>query len=146
MRLVVNRSNILHQMIGGETVIVNLTTGTYYSLRYSCADIWSLIEQGVQRNLFVQTLGERYEASAESLDQDVTRILEELEKEGLLVASAEDSPSTPHEPLQTSSDSAKLQYTPPQIEKFEDMQDLILLDPIHEVDEDEGWPHLKPSN
>jgi len=30
-------------------------------------------------------------------------------------------------------------YAPPVLETFSDMQDLLLLDPIHEVD-DAGWP------
>ena len=34
----------------------------------------------------------------------------------------------------------KTQFEFPIIEKFTDMQELLLLDPIHEVDE-KGWPH-----
>jgi hypothetical protein len=33
---------------------------------------------------------------------------------------------------------------PPVLEPFGDMQDLLLLDPVHEVDEDAGWP-TKPA-
>ena len=29
------------------------------------------------------------------------------------------------------------------LERFDDMRDMLLLDPIHEVDE-AGWPHTKP--
>jgi hypothetical protein len=29
------------------------------------------------------------------------------------------------------------------VAKYSDMEDLIMLDPIHEVDES-GWPHPKP--
>jgi len=28
------------------------------------------------------------------------------------------------------------------VEKYTDMQDLVLLDPVHEVDE-RGWPHVQ---
>ena len=34
----------------------------------------------------------------------------------------------------------RVPYVPPVLEKFTDMQDLILLDPVHEVSE-RGWPH-----
>jgi hypothetical protein len=30
---------------------------------------------------------------------------------------------------------------PPVLQKFQDMKELILLDPVHEVHEDLGWPH-----
>jgi hypothetical protein len=34
-------------------------------------------------------------------------------------------------------------FEPPLLEKFDDLQDLILLDPVHEVLEEEGWPHAR---
>jgi hypothetical protein len=36
----------------------------------------------------------------------------------------------------------KPRFEPPILRTFEDMQDLLLLDPIHEVDE-MGWPNAK---
>jgi hypothetical protein len=33
-------------------------------------------------------------------------------------------------------------FVPPSLAKFQDMQDLLLLDPIHETDEP-GWPARK---
>ena len=40
----------------------------------------------------------------------------------------------------TSSKTEKLGFEAPILQKYTDMQDLLLLDPIHEVDE-AGWPH-----
>ena len=34
---------------------------------------------------------------------------------------------------------AKKPYTAPAVQKYDDLEDLLLLDPIHEVDE-AGWP------
>lgn len=34
-------------------------------------------------------------------------------------------------------------YTRPEFEKFDDMADQLLLDPIHQIDE-RGWPQSKP--
>ena len=31
----------------------------------------------------------------------------------------------------------------PRLEKFDDMQQLILLDPVHEIDETAGWPRMR---
>jgi len=35
-------------------------------------------------------------------------------------------------------------FAPPVLEVYTDMQDLLLLDPIHDVDETVGWPSPKP--
>ena len=36
-------------------------------------------------------------------------------------------------------DSAKIPFEPPRLERYTDMKDYFLLDPIHEVDS-AGWP------
>jgi hypothetical protein len=62
-----------------------------------------------------------------------------LSTEGLVVPLEEDAASpdsTNRQPLPEPSG-----FEPPVLEKFTDMQDLILLDPVHEVDE-RGWPHV----
>ncbi len=40
---------------------------------------------------------------------------------------------------------SKDDFTNPVLEKFTDMADLLLLDPIHEVDES-GWPNKPPDS
>jgi hypothetical protein len=36
-------------------------------------------------------------------------------------------------------------YEPPVLKKYDDMADLLLVDPIHDVAADKGWPH-RPSD
>ena len=36
---------------------------------------------------------------------------------------------------------SKWKYTKFEIEKFTDLEDILGLDPIHEVDEEKGWPN-----
>jgi len=35
-------------------------------------------------------------------------------------------------------------FVKPILQKYTDMADLLLLDPIHEVDAGQGWPHPAP--
>ena len=102
-RFRVNSPNVIHETIEGEVILIDLKTGTYYSLRDSGAAIWQSIEQGA---------GE-----------------DDIEAE----------------PMARPSDNgaARLPFAAPVLEKHTDMQDLILLDPVHEVGA-EGWPHPAP--
>ena len=34
-------------------------------------------------------------------------------------------------------------YQAPVFERFTDMGDLLLLDPVHEAEDEKGWPHPK---
>jgi hypothetical protein len=33
-----------------------------------------------------------------------------------------------------------IDYVPPVLERFDDVRDLLLIDPIHQVDQEYGWP------
>lgn len=34
-------------------------------------------------------------------------------------------------------------FVPPVLRKYTDMQEFMLVDPLHDVDEQAGWPHAK---
>ena len=131
-RVIVNSGQVINEVIDGEAVIINLGTGDYFSLRGSGAAVWSALEQQASIDDIVTAL-ERVGMPDARLH--VTTLVEQLLAEGLVVP-VDDVPATP-----TMVDlPVTLDLTPPSLEKFTDMQDLILLDPVHEVDE-RGWPH-----
>jgi hypothetical protein len=80
----------------------------------------------------------RYEVDLETARQDVERFASQLLEERLVEASDAEPDAVPPSASSTSS-SNRLPYQPPTIEKFDDLQELLLLDPVHEVDE-AGWP------
>lgn len=138
----INCPPFAHQAIDGEVVLVNLQTGHYYSLRDSAAEIWGLVESGADLDGITRALEHRYQAGPGEIAAQVERLLAELRAEGIL------SRRTTADPVGTdpTSQAATMPTTrltrpfmQPVLEKFTDMQDLIVLDPIHEVDE-AGWP------
>ena len=128
-----NSPHIAYQTLDGEVVIVNLANGKYYSLRGSAAFLWGLLEQGCCED----SIRQRFRGSAEEVVQVLQRFFTELEEEEILLSiESADGISLP------SSDQTGPQIVleRPVLEKFTDMQELLLLDPIHEVT-DAGWPH-----
>ncbi len=143
-RFRINEPHVLHQTIDNEAVIINLDTGNYYSLLKSGADVWSAVERGAGISEIVAALARKYKAVEKVLEDSVVKFVEQLQTEGLIEALHEandsDNPPTAHE---ETSAAPQGPFEPPVLEKYEDMQDLILLDPIHEVDEEKGWPHAR---
>jgi hypothetical protein len=146
----VNRPSVIDQTIEGEVIMINLETGTYYSLIKSAAEIWSLVESSVSLDAIVNDLAARYEVPSERVQPTVLQFLGELEREKLIVQAngqiepngqIDGRPSRIEGPARSP---AAEPFEPPVLEKFEDMQDLILLDPVHEVDENRGWPERRP--
>ena len=138
-RFRVNSPNVIHETIEGEVVLIDLKSGTYYSLRDAGATVWQAIDQGAGEDEIQAALGLRYEGSADEMREAVRRLLAELEAEGLIRAE-EGAGSAADLALPTSNGAARSPFRPPTLEKHTDMQDLILLDPVHEVGA-RGWPH-----
>jgi hypothetical protein len=138
MRLRVNAPQVIHETIDHEVVIINLGTGTYYSLQGSGEEIWTLLDAGTDSDRLADLLVGRYEAEPADVGKAVDAFVEELRAESLIVP--DQRPVEPAEP-EVRLDGTKTPFEPPTLERFTEMQHLIALDPIHEVDEGQGWPH-----
>ena len=141
-RFRVNTPTVTHEIIDGEAVIINLDTGNYYSLVEEGSFIWSLVEKGASasdvRNLVLQI----YQGNATDIDREVQELLTQLQQENLIVAfdgAGAVDPAHLNQGLPANSSDEKPWFKPPLLHKYSDMQELLLLDPIHDVDE-AGWP------
>lgn len=132
----VNFPEVINETIDGEAVMINLRTGTYYSLAGSGVDVWSALENVATLEEVVEHLVHRYEAPRHVIHDDVTGLVEQLRSEELIVP-AEGPPSDrPALVALPDANAPRVGYKPPALEKYTDMQDLILLDPVHEIDHD----------
>ena len=134
--------NVINETMDGESVIINLNTGFYYSLDQVGAEIWEAIQHQSTVGDIIANLMNRYSGQNGDVTDAVSELTDELVKEGLVVQVPEGEPNTTPMTPSSSPASQKSNFVKPKLQKFGDMKDLLLLDPIHEVDE-EGWPHTK---
>jgi hypothetical protein len=139
----VNAPQVVGEVIDGEAVIVNLERGTYYSLNGPGGLVWSCIERRLARSEIVAAVRLGYAGVPAEIEADVLRLLGELEAEGLAVPAEASAPAGPP-PAAPADGREPAPYEPPALVRYDDMRDLLLLDPIHEVDE-MGWPNVKPA-
>jgi len=129
----INEAETAVETIDGEVVIVQFTTGNYYALSGSAAGIWHALVAGHG----VDAIVEHVEVDpAVSAADSIREFVGQLVQERLLLPS--EGSESPERGI--SSVSPDQTFEPPLLEKYEDMQQLILLDPVHEVD-GAGWPH-----
>jgi hypothetical protein len=141
LRYRANAPQVISETVGGETIIVNLATGHYFNLQGTAVDVWQAIERGEPLERIVAGLGARYEAADGEIDAAVATLVEELVAAELLAAEDGDGAAEPSAgPVVADGDGAKAPWAAPGFAAFTDMQDIILLDPVHEVDA-RGWPH-----
>jgi hypothetical protein len=143
MRIRVNSPTVVSEVIEGEAVIMNLTTGRYFSCQGVGGEMWGLIEQGATRDQILNHCQTRYSVDSADLDQALTDFLASLNEHDLIREEvAEGSETDSETPLPESY--SKSAFQPPILNVYSDMEDLLLLDPIHDVDET-GWPQPKPA-
>ena len=139
----VNTPDVTHEVIDGEAVIINLVTGNYYSLQGEGAEIWSLLAGGVGVGAVVDQMTRCYDENSSRIGDNVLQLVSQLQQEQLiLVSQGTGTPVAADTPQRNTN--GRRQFRPPVLHKFTDMQELLILDPIHEVDPT-GWPHKKSS-
>jgi hypothetical protein len=134
----VNSPQVISETVGGETIIVNLASGHYFSLQGTAVDVWEGVERGESAETIALQLGQRYEAAEGEIGAAVQKLLVDFVAAELLVADGNGTGSSPVAPAQGAAE--RVPFVPPSFTTFTDMQDIILLDPVHEVDT-RGWPH-----
>jgi hypothetical protein len=135
---------VLHDSIDGEVIVIDLGTGTYYSLRDSAAEVWGLVQRapGATPKELAEALGARYEINGHDVESAVSAFLGRLHEEGLVSAVEGDPPTTFVAPTLAPNGQPRV-FVAPVLDKYTDMQDLVLIDPVHEVS-GAGWPHAAP--
>jgi hypothetical protein len=135
MHFGINTRNVMSETIDGETIIIHLGTGSYYSLQQVGADIWSAVARGANEAQILDEVTGRYDVPSDEAEAAMTGLLAELQSEDLILRSANGVSYQPADEV-----AKRAEFVAPKLEKHDDMQDIILLDPVHEVD-DRGWPH-----
>ena len=142
-RFRINTPTVTHETIDGEAVIINLDSGNYYSLVEAGSFIWALVDKGASASEVQDVVQLSYEGDAADIDQGVQQLLAQLQQENLIVP-VNGIPAVDLTDLTASHiGQGKPSFKAPALNKFSDMQELLLLDPIHDVD-DTGWPKPVP--
>lgn len=130
-----NSPDVIADDAGDDLVLINLRSGLYYRMAGRARDILLRHTDGAGLQ-FGSTQDDDDLLKTESTDADEVGFLESLSERGLLISSTSDIPSPELvQPRAIDSLPEDLRY-----EEFGDLEDLLGLDPVHDVDPREGWP------
>jgi hypothetical protein len=137
-RFRIDDQRVVHETIEGETILINLLSGYYYSLGGCGAEVWHLLSAGHSGDEVVDQLQRRYGEDRDTVADPVHALIDQLVGEELLESAAENGHAAPangsHAPDPGGS------FVPPVLEKFSDLQYFLLVDPIHQSGP-AGWPY-----
>ncbi len=136
-------SNAVFETFDDEVLVINMVSGSYFAMDEIALGVWTLLQERNSLSQIIGTTEQRYEGDPTAIAEAIKSLVGELEQEGLIVRAEEGTAVPPSVASASSGDAAtRPKFQKPVISKFTDMQELLLLDPIHEVDE-QGWPHAK---
>ena len=133
MRYQLNRPDVIQETVDGEALIIHTPSGCYYSLEGTGEHLWNALLAGYSSAEIAAAYPSAGEGTAAALNDAVELFARQLQAEQLLLPcdlTAAPGPITP----------AAHPFVNPVLQKFTDMQELLLVDPIHEVDPQAGWP------
>lgn len=136
-RTAINEPYVVNEEFDGEFVVLNLANGTYYSFKDSGNLLWKAVLDGVapaEMLAAMERAGNPNAPSARAFFESLVTL--ELIRPDPAAAAPVDAGLA-----------AGLASLPavPEIEIYKDLADLILADPVHDVDEQVGWPAPKPA-
>jgi hypothetical protein len=133
MHYQLNTPQVIFEAFDDEVLVIDFDSGRYFSMRGSAFDIWKMILAGCDGPTMCVRLAAHHGASLLAVQAAVHDHLGRLAAEGLIVAGQGEAANGACDLVGAGA------FEAPVMEQFTDMQELLLLDPIHEVDQT-GWP------
>jgi len=169
----VRPDDIVHDTIEGETVVIDLRSGTYFRFDGAATHAWTILVGRATEDELVDRLAAAYAGPRETIADQVHDFLLALYRDGIIyreAASAGADVEPPAGPGLDASDTPRDAFAglaldrfdhlramagaPPApkmpfggltLNRFEDLDELLTIDPVHEVNE-AGWPHRQDAD
>ena len=129
-----NAPRFVDESVDGEALIMDMVTGTYYTCMGAATLAWDDLKRGVDQHEVAAMLTSVYELSPSDVERDLERFVGELLKEELKVPGTDGAGETVNAPAGPTDP-----YEPMELDRYTDLADLILLDPVHDVS-GAAWP------
>ena len=78
--------DVVHRVVDGETIVLNLESGTYFGLNATGTRVWRLIEAGATRAQMIERISTEFEHPIGAVQTDVDELLTALQSKGLVTA------------------------------------------------------------
>lgn len=138
--LLIDKQNIAKEVFDNEAVMINIPAGKYYSVRGEAGlRVLEILEEPTTQEAIMAILLNEFKTTESDAQMNLTTFLEQLSAEEILVETSEVAVS---EKLQESV-AQKLPFGKLALEVYDDMQELLLVDPVHDVESLKGWPQKK---
>jgi hypothetical protein len=141
----INIPAVVSEIIDGEAIIMNLKSGDYYSTEGVGSLLWHGIEQGQTYRQLLELVKTAFPTVPEDLAPAIDPFIDELITHELIREMPAESAGAVSDQVDLPQVNGAREFRAPILNVYADMKDLLLLDPVHDVDE-VGWPTAKSAD
>lgn len=132
----INSPSVIYERFENELIAIHLGIGSYHAMVGAATEAFVLLSEQATGLELADALATRYAATPSQIATALAPFLEQLQEQQLIVPV--ETPAA-RGPLRVNGNESGLPFVAPTLEAFNDLEGLLLLDPVHEVG-DEGWP------
>lgn len=136
----IDKSRFVFEQFDREMVLINLEDGLYYNVSDTGTEILHLLEEGLSVAEILDVLSAHY-SNTEELPALVEGFVAELKEQGILIRPLQRASVNRLSGVLAVEPNGTIRcFAPPVLNRYDDMQEILLIDPIHQVS-DQGWPN-----
>jgi Coenzyme PQQ synthesis protein D (PqqD) len=119
-----NDAEVASKVMDGEAILINLSNGTYYSMDKTASVIWSMISLRYNTDEIVNKVCEIYNVNKDDIKNDIEDLFNNLINEKIIVDSNDEKRIGDFNDAPENGE-----YEKPKLNIYNDMKDLLALDP-----------------
>lgn len=135
----INDAKMFYDMADGQAIVINFETGMYYGMSLLGSAVLDLLLKGAE----VKDMAEALKSEAgcpETMEEEIRAFIADLLAKEIIVENDLPASGTVEVAFNNTALSEGFEL---EANEFAEAQDLILADPIHDVDVNMGWPIMK---
>ena len=134
-----NTQTFAAQVFAEEVIVLDVNQGTYFALTGNTPQAWPGLISGEAVGEIATRIAVHTGQGPEKVEADLGDFISAMVEEKVLVPLAEDKP----EQAMASEEEYTTDYSGFVWDKHSDLDELLVLDPIHDVSPEKGWPHAQ---
>ncbi|SMC78626.1 hypothetical protein [Papillibacter cinnamivorans] len=133
----INESKMYYDMADGQAIVINFVTGMYYGSNLLGSAVLDRLQAGVSPNSVLEAL-RGLPGCPEDMGEQLDAFIAELISREILIP----GPTNAEECCLIGGEALEDGFFLT-VDEFAEAQDLLLADPVHDVDASQGWPVLR---
>lgn len=135
----VDRNSVQSEVLDGEAVIVDFATGRYHAAAGVGATVWEAMKYGQEFDEIMIEVQSSHTEVPDDAEISVRAFIDSVVDAGL--AKRSDAAMSANDQPRSAKATAPMPWSIPLLESHNDLADLMLIDPVHDVTA-RGWPEV----